>query len=148
MSNEETEEFNRTFICNVDPDDGLLVTQSHTGARLCFSPRGDDWSEVFLGPARVRSLRDMLSRWLDHQDGGRLSGLSAEEPAEGPYDHLQGQGPALLYRHSDGTAFTFIDQRPVHYPDDADADTTRREQLLCKALIQHAYALMDGRGHA
>lgn len=148
MSNEETEEFNRTFICNVDPDDGLLVRQSDTGARLCFSPRGDDWSAVFLGPARVRSLRDMLSWWLAHQNGEPLAGLSAEEPAEKPHNHPKGQGPALLYRHSNGTTFTFIDQRPVHYPDDADADTTRREQLLCKALIQHAYTLMDGQGHA
>lgn len=147
MSNEETEEFNRTFICNLHPDDGFVVRQSEAGGRLCFSPRGDDWSAVFLGPARVRSLRDMLSRWLEHQNGEPLAGLSAEEPAEG-FTILQGQGPALLYRHSDGTTFTFIDQRPVHYPDDADAGTTRREQLLCTALIQHAYTLMDGRGHA
>ena len=56
-----------------------------------------------------------------------------------------GDGPALVYRHSDGQIFTFIDRVPVgsSWVEERD-DDAHRERLICRALLTHALALLDG----
>lgn len=54
-------------------------------------------------------------------------------------------GPALYYVTSDRRTIIPIDIGTVkdHYPD-VLADTGHREQLICRALIKHAVAMMNG----
>lgn len=54
-------------------------------------------------------------------------------------------GPALYYVTSDRRTILSIDIGTVKdaYPD-AMSDTGHREQLICRALIKHALAMMNG----
>lgn len=54
-------------------------------------------------------------------------------------------GPALYYVASDGRTVHRIDAGLIKDQYDGDAyDAGHREQLICRALIKHAVAMMNG----
>ena len=54
-------------------------------------------------------------------------------------------GPALYYVASDGRTVHRIDMGLITDQYDGDAtDVNHRERLICRALITHALALLDG----
>ena len=56
----------------------------------------------------------------------------------------KGVGPALIYRSSDGTTFTLIDRVPVAEQDGEMTDDDHRERLICRAILEHALAILKG----
>lgn len=54
----------------------------------------------------------------------------------------RGTGPALVYRHSNGTSFSMIDLMPIGDCD--EDDESLREKRICRALLQHALDLLNG----
>lgn len=64
-----------------------------------------------------------------------------------PSDHHvlpKGTGPALIYRHSNGDTFTLVDRVPVAEQDGEMTDDDHRERLICRAILEHALAILRG----
>lgn len=53
-------------------------------------------------------------------------------------------GPALVYRWSNGTTFTLVDRVPVAEQDGEMTDDDHRERLICRAILEHALAILKG----